>query len=75
MLKLIDGIPLRVLLPLAIIILLAPFTPLPHALEKLVMLKNGTLRRPLDVFDDSLPWIPWAPKVRAMRIRWSAPKS
>lgn len=51
MLKLIDKIPIRIILPLAIIILLAPFTPLPHALEKLIMLKNGMLRRPLDIFD------------------------
>jgi hypothetical protein len=24
---------------------------MPHVLEKLIMLKNGTLRRPIDVFD------------------------
>ena len=51
MIKLIDKIPFRVLLPLVVIILLAPFDPMPHALEKLIMLKNGTLRRPLDLFD------------------------
>jgi hypothetical protein len=31
--------------------LLAPFRPMPHALEKLNMLLNGTLNRPIDIFD------------------------
>jgi hypothetical protein len=31
--------------------LLAPFRPMPHVVEKLIMLKNGTLHRPIDVFD------------------------
>ena len=31
--------------------LLAPFRPMPHVLEKLIMLKNGTLTRPIDIFD------------------------
>jgi hypothetical protein len=31
--------------------LLAPFKPMPHALEKLIMLKNGTLTKPIDIFD------------------------
>jgi hypothetical protein len=30
---------------------LAPFTPEPHLVEKLRMLFQGTLTRPLDVFD------------------------
>jgi len=38
---------------------LAPFFP-PHIWEKLVMLKNGTLSRPIDWFDlfyHSIPWL------------------
>jgi hypothetical protein len=31
--------------------LLAPFNPMPHVWEKLVMLKQGTLSRPIDIFD------------------------
>lgn len=31
--------------------LLAPFKPMPHVLEKLIMLKEGTLTRPIDIFD------------------------
>ena len=51
MLKLIDRIPVSLLLALAVILLLAPVTPVPHVWEKLVMLLRGELRRPLDVFD------------------------
>ena len=35
----------------AIILGLAPFTPIPHALEKLTMLVEGRLSRPIDIFD------------------------
>lgn len=37
---------------------LAPFTP-PHILEKLQMLSEGTLKRPLDWFDLFFHGIPW----------------
>ena len=40
--------------------LLAPFQPMPHALEKLLMLKNGELHRPLDIFDLFLHLAPLA---------------
>jgi hypothetical protein len=46
-----DKISYRVIIPLAILMLLAPFRPMPHALEKLNMLLNGTLSRPVDIFD------------------------
>lgn len=35
----------------AIALGLAPFVPMPHLLEKLIMLKNGTLVKPIDIFD------------------------
>ncbi len=41
----------RFLLPLVLILGFAPFFPQPHIVEKLRMLANGTLRRPLDIFD------------------------
>jgi len=47
----IQAIPYAVLLPLTILMLLAPFYPMPHVVEKLLMLKNGTLHRPIDIFD------------------------
>jgi hypothetical protein len=37
---------------------LAPFTP-PHIYEKISMLINGTLKRPIDWFDLFLHGIPW----------------
>ncbi len=35
----------------AIFMGLAPFTPMPHLIEKLTMLFNGQLGRPVDIFD------------------------
>ncbi|HHE74132.1 MAG TPA: hypothetical protein ENL37_03480, partial [Desulfobacteraceae bacterium] len=46
-----DKISYRVIIPLAVLMLLAPFRPMPHVLEKLNMLLNGTLSRPVDIFD------------------------
>ena len=51
MLKALDQMPYLPLVVLAVVMLLAPFRPMPHVLEKLIMLKNGALTRPLDVFD------------------------
>jgi hypothetical protein len=51
MLEFLDRLPYALLIPVAVFMLLAPFQPMPHALEKLLMLKNGELRRPLDIFD------------------------
>ncbi len=44
-------LPYRWLVPIAILLALAPFRPEPHLVEKLRMLVHGTLRRPIDVFD------------------------
>jgi hypothetical protein len=49
--SLLDKISYRVIIPLAILMFLAPFRPLPHALEKINMLINGTLNKPVDIFD------------------------
>lgn len=46
-----DRIPLLWLLPLAVVLALAPFTPEPHLWEKLRMLVAGELVRPVDIFD------------------------
>lgn len=48
---LLDRIPYPLLILLAVFMLLAPFRPMPHVLEKLIMLKNGVLNRPVDIFD------------------------
>lgn len=49
--NLIDKIPYTLLIILTVFMLLAPFRPMPHVMEKLLMLKNGTLHRPIDIFD------------------------
>ncbi len=51
MLKFLDAMPYSVLIIAAIIMLLAPFKPMPHILEKLMMLKDGNLKKPIDIFD------------------------
>ncbi len=38
---------------------LAPFVPEPHVWEKLKMLADGTLSRPIDIFDLCLHGAPW----------------
>jgi len=48
---LIDRIPYPILVFAAILMLLAPFYPVPHVWEKLLMLKEGTLKKPIDIFD------------------------
>ena len=49
--KWLDRIPYSLLLPLAVVMALAPFVPEPHLWEKLKMLASGTLVRPIDIFD------------------------
>jgi hypothetical protein len=51
MLNFLDKIPYSVLLIFTVFMLLAPFKPMPHVVEKILMLKNGTLHRPIDIFD------------------------
>lgn len=46
-----DRIPLLGLLLLALVLGLAPFRPEPHVVQKLRMLADGALHRPIDVFD------------------------
>lgn len=46
-----DQIPLGMLTMAALLLGLAPFVPEPHLFEKLRMLSQGTLTRPIDIFD------------------------
>ncbi len=46
-----DKIPLSLLLPVAVLLALAPFSPEPHLWEKLGMLADGTLVKPVDILD------------------------
>ncbi len=54
------------LLPLALLLGLAPFYPQPHIVEKLRMLMAGTLKKPIDVFD--LFWHAWPFALLAYRL-------
>ena len=47
----IDRIPFPLLIVITVFMLGAPFVPEPHLVEKMRMLGEGTLTRPLDVFD------------------------
>ena len=47
----IDQFPYPILIVLTLFMLGAPFVPEPHLVEKMRMLSEGTLTRPLDIFD------------------------
>jgi hypothetical protein len=49
--RFIDSISYPILIFIAAFMLLAPFSPMPHTVEKLIMLKDGNLTRPVDIFD------------------------
>jgi hypothetical protein len=59
MLKKIDSIPLPIFITLCLFMGLAPFFPEPHLFEKIRMLQNGELARPIDIFDLVLHATPW----------------
>jgi len=57
--KFIDQLPLSALLLIALTLGLAPFSPQPHVVEKLAMLFNGELSKPIDIFDLLMHGTPW----------------
>jgi hypothetical protein len=59
LLRWLDAVPLPVLVVMALTLGLAPYVPEPHVVEKLRMLFQGTLRRPIDVFDLLMHGTPW----------------
>ena len=46
-----DRIPYSIIVPLALFLTFAPFVPEPHLWQKLKMLADGTLVKPIDIFD------------------------
>lgn len=52
-------IPFHYALIFALSLGLAPFVPEPHVWQKLKMLADGTLSRPVDIFDLCLHGAPW----------------
>ena len=69
----IDRLPLTLFVVAALTLGLAPFVPEPHLWEKLRMLAQGELVRPIDIFDlilHATPWLLLAIKVtRSARAR------
>ena len=59
MLAWIDRLPLTLFVVAALTLGLAPFVPEPHLWEKLGMLAQGELVRPIDIFDLILHATPW----------------
>ena len=51
MLKILDKLPLSTLLIIGVLLGLAPMQPEPHLVEKLRMLSQGVLTKPIDIFD------------------------
>jgi hypothetical protein len=71
-----DKIPLTALVLAALALGLAPFTPEPHLWQKLRMLANGTLSRPIDIFDLVMhASVPLLLAVRLFRMARSGNKS
>ena len=56
----------RFLLPMVLLLGLAPFYPQPHIVEKILMLVSGTLIKPIDTFD--LFWHAWPFVLLACRL-------
>ena len=72
MLGWLDRFPLIWLVVFAVWMGLAPFTPEPHLVEKLRMLRQGTLVRPLDIFDLVMHAAPLLLLAFALWRRWRA---
>jgi hypothetical protein len=51
MMTYLDNMSYPILIIGAVLMLAAPFTPMPHVVEKVIMLKNGQLTKPIDIFD------------------------
>lgn len=54
-----DSLPLTILIMLALTLGLAPFFPEPHLFEKVRMLAQGQLVKPVDIFDLLMHLAPW----------------
>ena len=57
--KWLDKIPFTMLVMISLMLGLAPFVPEPHVVEKLKMLFDGTLAKPIDIFDLFMHGTPW----------------
>lgn len=71
----IDRLPWALLLPVAAWMAIAPLTPEPHLVEKLRMLLQGALVRPLDIFDLAMHGAPLVLVAVKLWRKVRAPKS
>lgn len=69
--RLIDRLPMVWVAGLAIWLAVAPIVPEPHLLEKWRMLRQGTLTRPLDVFDLLLHTVPLLVLLAKLGRKWA----
>jgi hypothetical protein len=74
MLKLLDRLPWIWLLLLAGWLAIAPITPEPHLVEKLRLLAQGELVRPLDVFDLAMHATPLLLVLLKLWRQWRPPR-
>ena len=74
MLKILDKIPLSTLLIIGVLLGLAPMQPEPHLVEKLRMLSQGVLTKPIDIFDlflhASAPLLLLAKIIRIVQLKF-----
>jgi len=56
----------KFLIPLVLLLGFAPFFPQPHIVEKVRMMMDGTLKKPIDIFD--LVWHAWPFALLVYRI-------
>ena len=57
--KWLDKVPFSTLIIVSLTLGLAPFMPEPHVVEKLKMLVDGSLAKPIDIFDLLMHGTPW----------------
>ena len=66
----IDRTDIRFFIMASLLLGLAPFVPEPHIWEKLKMLADGTLSKPIDIFDLLLHGTPWVLLIiKIMRLK------
>jgi hypothetical protein len=63
----------KYLIPLVLLLGFAPFVPQPHIVEKIRMLLDGTLKRPIDIFD--LIWHTWPFMLLGYRLFRDIPRN
>jgi hypothetical protein len=74
MLSWLDRLPWTWLLLLAAWMAIAPITAEPHLVEKLRLLVQGALVRPLDIFDLAMHATPLVLVALKLRRQWRAPR-